>query len=136
VIEAFQVAADTIEELAKGSTASQDILETHCKTFLERVKVCAPRVVPLKYPASRQHGQSAQGASSFRCLQAVQQTLVAVGPTNSSSKPYQARAYSTHIETSLLQQQIHLATEQLQAAQVLQAPNNQENTEAAQQSSG
>ncbi|DBA68255.1 TPA: hypothetical protein ACH3X2_013870 [Trebouxia sp. C0005] len=39
VIEALEVAADTIEELAKGSTASQNTLESHCKTFLERIKV-------------------------------------------------------------------------------------------------
>lgn len=103
VIEALEVAADTIEELAKGSTASQDTLENHCKTFLERIK-------------------------------AVQQTLVAVGATNSSNKPYQARGYTSHIESSLLQQQINLATEQLQAAQKLQAPNNQESTGAAHQS--
>ncbi|DBA77521.1 hypothetical protein WJX77_002911 [Trebouxia sp. C0004] len=102
VIEALQIGADTIEELAKGSTASQDTLENHCKSFLERIK-------------------------------AVQQTLVAVGATNLSNKPYQARAYTSHIETSLLQQQIDLATEHLQAAQILQAPNNQESPEATHQ---
>ncbi len=39
VVEALEVAADTIEELAKGSTASQDTLESHCKTLLETIKV-------------------------------------------------------------------------------------------------
>jgi len=72
---------------------------------------------------------------SFESLQAVQQTLVAVGPTNTSNKPYQARGCTSHIESSLLQQQINLATEQLQAAQIPQAPNNQESTEAAHHSS-
>lgn len=40
VIQALGIAADTVEELAKGSGASQDILELHCKSFLETVQVC------------------------------------------------------------------------------------------------
>lgn len=98
IAQALEVAADTVEELSKGSAASQDILESHCKTFLETVK-------------------------------AVQQTLVALGPINSSNKAYQGRAYLSHIEAATLQQQIRLATEQLQAAQTLQAPDHQESTE-------
>lgn len=41
VIRALEVAANTVEELAKGSEASQDALEVHCKTFLENVQVFA-----------------------------------------------------------------------------------------------
>lgn len=39
IAQALEVAADTVEELSKGSAASQDTLESHCKTFLETVKV-------------------------------------------------------------------------------------------------
>lgn len=39
MIQALEVAADTVDELAKGSEADQAVLEQHCKSFLETVKV-------------------------------------------------------------------------------------------------
>lgn len=47
VISALDIAADTLEEIAKGSEASQETLGNHCIAFLERVKGVQQTLVAL-----------------------------------------------------------------------------------------
>ena len=108
VIRALELAAETIDELAKGSEADQSTLELKCKSFLEEVQVCTEVFQAPKHDYWPQY-------SRLLPLQVVQQTLVAIGPSNAVHKPYQSRAYSSQLQTSLLQKQIDIANEQLQA---------------------
>lgn len=40
VVQALDLAADAVEELSRGSEANQEVLDQHCKSFLDAVKVC------------------------------------------------------------------------------------------------
>ena len=48
-------------------------------------------------------------------MQAVQKALAAVGPSNAIHKPYQGRSYLSQLNTSLLQKQVEIANNHLQA---------------------
>ena len=53
----------------------------------------------------------------FKCLQAVQDSLLQSTPNSSSHKPYQGRACLSQLQASLLAKQIELAGQQLLSQQ-------------------
>lgn len=110
VVQALEVAANTVDELSKGSEANEALLERHCKSFLETVKVHLLH-------SQQDSGVCLREDQASLAVQGVQDLLARSAASSSSHKPYQGRAYSSQLQASLLAKQVELAEQQLLAQQ-------------------